>query len=172
MYDLPWNIVGMSILPAQDGRMRLTFFHQAKQDFLSSGGSYKPHPTWTQIIQYQENQYTTEYNINIDSIVPLTITKSGREQDIHIDVKNVSVEVGGHFSGGGPSNCDNIQAIFNRNVKEQLPPQVKKQLDVGFAPISIFALKNLLFPTKNYIDMQDIAAPGDVLLLGNFKTDL
>ncbi|QPF87508.1 hypothetical protein IC762_14985 [Bradyrhizobium genosp. L] len=171
IYDLDWSIVGMTIVPGQDGRMRLTFFHQAKQDFLSSGGTYKPHPTWTEIIQYQEKAFTTEYNINIDSIVPLTITKSGREQDIHIDVKNVSVEVSGHMSGGGPSNCDNIQAIFNRNVNEQLPPQVKAKLNVGFAPISIFALKNLLFPTKNYIDMQDIAAPGDVLLLGNFKTD-
>jgi hypothetical protein len=49
--------------------------------------------------------------------------------------------------------------------------QVRKQLDAGFAPISIFALKNLLFPTKNYIDMDAVAVPGDVLLLGNFKKD-
>jgi hypothetical protein len=35
----------------------------------------------------------------------------------------------------------------------------------------IIALKNLLFPTKNYIDMQDVAAPDEVLLLGNFKKD-
>jgi hypothetical protein len=38
-------------------------------------------------------------------------------------------------------------------------------------PAMIIALKNLLFPTKNYIDMQDVAAPDEVLLLGNFKKD-
>jgi hypothetical protein len=75
----------------------------------------------------------------------------------------------------GPSG---FRAQDNRRLarlvdERQVPgkDQVKKQLNVGFASISIFALKNLLFPTKNYTDMQDIAAPGDVLLLGNFKKD-
>jgi hypothetical protein len=172
-YEIDWAITGMTLHPASDGRMRLAHSLQAKQNFqyswtwLYNDGSGRVNKS-----AYIERTHTTEYNVTIDSIVPLTITKSGREQEIRIDIKSITVGVTGHLSGGGPSNCDNIEAIFNRNLKEQLPGQVKKQLDVGFAPISIFALKNLLFPTKSYIDMQDVAAPGDILLLGNFAKDL
>jgi hypothetical protein len=171
-YQLDWSVVGMTIHPHQDGRMRLKLFHQAKQEFMYSSGTYAYWPTRIEIVSYGESAHTTEFNISIDSILPLTIAKSGREQEIRVDITKLSVEVSGHLSGGGPSNCDNLEALFNQNLKNQLPPQVRQQVDVGFAPISIFALKNLLFPTKNYIDMQDAAAPGDILLLGNFKKDL
>jgi hypothetical protein len=172
-YTLDWPISGMAIHPDKDGRMRLKLFHQAKQEFMHSSGVFEYWPGRREIIRWKgESTHTTEFNIQIDSIVPLTITKSGREQDIRVDITNLSVEVSGHLSGGGPSNCDNLEAQFNQNLKNQLPPQVKNQLNVGFAPISIFALKNLLFPTKNYIDMEGVAAPGDILLLGNFKKDL
>ena len=170
-YSLDWPISGMTIRPGTDGRMRLALFHQAKQNFEYSVGTYEYWPGRKDILRYGETTHTTEYNIHIDSILPLTITKAGRDQEIHVDMKNLSVEVSGHLSGGGPSNCDNLEALFNQNLKAQLPDQVKKQMNVGFAPVSIFALKNLLFPTKNYIDMQDVAAPGDVLLLGNFKKE-
>jgi hypothetical protein len=171
IFDVDWTIEGMSLHPDKDGRMRLALFRQSKQIFQYST-CITDNKNPPKILQYSEDLHTTEFNVIIDSIVPLTITKSGREQDIHIDIKNVSPGVTGHLSGGGPSNCDNLEALFNQNLKNQLPPQVKKQLDVGFAPISIFALKNLLFPTKNYIDMDGVAAPGDILLLGNFKKDL
>ncbi|MCK1390644.1 hypothetical protein [Bradyrhizobium sp. 1] len=171
VYDLDWNISGMTLRPSADGRMRLAFFNQSKQEFIYSSGVFAYYSARKEIISYGESTHNTEYNVDINSIVPLAITKSGREQEIHVDIKSISVEVSGHLSGGGPSNCDNIEALFNQNLKAQLPDQVKKQLNAGFAPISIFALKNLLFPTKSYIDMEAVAVPGDMLLLGNFKKD-
>ncbi len=170
-YTLEWDISGMTLRPDKDGRMRLNFFHQATQDFMYSGGVFTYYTDSRRIIDYYENPITTEYNIHINSIVPIIIMNSGREQTLHVDIKNVNPDVSGHLSGGGPCNSDNLQAIFNRNLKEQLPDQIKNQLKVSFDPISIFALKNLLFPTKNYIDMEYVAAPGDILLLGNFKKD-
>ncbi|MEO1340173.1 MAG: hypothetical protein AAFV28_03285 [Cyanobacteria bacterium J06635_13] len=40
-----------------------------------------------------------------------------------------------------------------------------------FEAISVFALKNLLFPSNNYIDFKSTALPGDMLIVGNFTNN-
>ena len=81
-----------------------------------------------------------------------------------------AVTVTGHLAGGGPSGSDDLQAQVNQQVKAQVPPQVVKQLNVSFDAVSLFAIKNLLFPSNNYIQFTEVAAPGDLLVLGNFQS--
>lgn len=40
--------------------------------------------------------------------------------------------------------------------------------NIQFTPVSIFALKNILFPAKNLIDMKEAALPGDLVIFGDF----
>jgi hypothetical protein len=36
--------------------------------------------------------------------------------------------------------------------------------------VSLFALKNLLFPAKNVIEMKEASVPGDMVVFGNFTS--
>jgi hypothetical protein len=84
---------------------------------------------------------------------------------------DLNVSVVGRTSGGGPCGTDDVESLPNRLMAEQLPGQFKEKMDVSFNGVSVFALKNLLFPSKNYIDLQCVYVPGDLLILGNFKED-
>jgi hypothetical protein len=96
---------------------------------------------------------------------------TGRNQTLKINVNNESFNVSGHMSGGGPCGCDDLRARLNSQIKNQIPSQMVRQLSVSFSPVSLFALKNLLFPSKNYISLAEAYVPGDLLILGNFKTE-
>lgn len=78
--------------------------------------------------------------------------------------------VTGYLSGGGPSGSDDLQDQGNQKIKEQVPSQITAQLNVNFEAVSLFAIKNLLFPSNNYISFTQVAVPGDLLVLGNFTT--
>ncbi len=40
---------------------------------------------------------------------------------------------------------------------------------MSFTAVSLFAIKNLLFPADDFITFSQAAVPGDMLVLGNFK---
>lgn len=86
-----------------------------------------------------------------------------------VSTKGVALDA--RTSGGGPSGCDDLEARVNTQLKAQVPDQVKRQMDIAFDPVSVFALKNLLFPVKNYLELTEAYAPGDLLVVGKFKKE-
>ncbi|KAI6649629.1 hypothetical protein LOD99_6633 [Oopsacas minuta] len=57
---------------------------------------------------------------------------------------------------------------FFKVYKEQIIPQFEKLFDQTFPSISLFALKNILFPDDNLIEMIQAYVPGDLVVFGNF----
>ena len=49
-----------------------------------------------------------------------------------------------------------------------MKPKLIAMFNIQFTPVSIFALKNILFPAKNLIEMKEAALPGDLVVFGNF----
>lgn len=115
--------------------------------------------------------FNNDATSNVSASVPVSVSGSGRDQSLRITMQSQAVTVSGHLSGGGPSGSDDLQAQVNQQIKSQVPGQIVKQLDVSFDPISLFALKNLLFPNDNFIKFSGAYIPGDALVLGTFTND-
>lgn len=115
------------------------------------------------------SSHTADFTLSVRAAMPLRVEGSGRDQSIIVQMEGQSANVDGHLSGGGSCGSDDLEAQVNQQVKSQIPDQVKAKLSIQFDAISVFALKNLLFPSNNYISFSDCTIPGDLLLLGNFK---
>lgn len=121
-------------------------------------------------ISERESTLSSDYSLDINANIPLTISGSGRNQKISITMTDKDCNISGHLSGGGPCGCgDDIQAEFNQQLSAQLPEQVKSNINMDFDEISLFAVKNLLFVNNDYITFNDIAIPGDIVITGNFN---
>jgi hypothetical protein len=108
--------------------------------------------------------------MNVLAAVSVTVGGTDRNQTIQVVTSAQAVNMAGtHLSGGGPSNSDDFSAQVNQQINAQVPSQIAAKLSFPFAAISVFALKNLLFPTENFISFNTCAIPGDMLVLGNFK---
>lgn len=94
-----------------------------------------------------------------------------RLPEYDLAMQSTGVKVDGHMSGGGPSGSDDLKSQVNQRINSQIPPQIEKKLSISFEAVSIFALKNLLFPSGNYITFSSCDVPGDLLLLGSITAD-
>jgi hypothetical protein len=117
---------------------------------------------------HSTNKYNTDVNVTIGATMPIQISGEGKNQTVNIAISNESVNVEGQMSGGGSCGCDNIQNELNRAIKAQIPPKITAVLNVPFQPISVFALKNLLFPGSNVIVFKSVHVPGDLVIFGDF----
>ncbi|HBA72590.1 MAG: hypothetical protein A2X82_03245 [Geobacteraceae bacterium GWC2_55_20] len=113
--------------------------------------------------------FKNDVTSNVSASSPISVVGTGRDQSVSIKMQSQAVTVTGNLSGGGPSGSDDLQAQVNQQIKEQVPSQIVRQLDVSFDPISLFALKNLLFPSNNYIKFSGAYVPGDALIVGTFE---
>lgn len=131
--------------------------------------SYTHWPCFSKCTIVSHGSFTNDATSNVSATAPISVTGDGRDQQIAIAMTSQAVTVTGHLAGGGPSGSDDLQAKVNQQVKEHVPSQVAGQLNINFNTISVFAIKNLLFPCNNYIQFAEAAVPGDMLVLGNFK---
>lgn len=116
-----------------------------------------------------ESTLSSDYNLNINANIPLRISGKGRDQKISMSMTDRDCQIVGRMSAGGPCGCGvDIQAEFNRQLKEQVPEQIKTNMNMDFDEISLFAIKNLLFVDDDYITFSDVAIPGDVIITGTF----
>ena len=162
-----WSIIGMTFDSGKDGKMTMTynkqnvFYFEREYKFCGMFGCNSP----------SVSTLSTDITLSISASLPTEVGGSGRDQTIKINVSNKNVAVAARTSGGGPCGSDDLQAQVNKQLQETLPGQVTNKINVSFKDVSVFALKNLLFPSKNYLDLQSVYVPGDLLILGNFTTD-
>jgi hypothetical protein len=162
-----WSIDGMTIDSGKDGKMTMnynktnTFYFNQSSKTCTIAGCTSPYVS----------KLSTDIALSIVASLPTEIGGSGRDQTVRINLSNKSVAVDARTSGGGPCGSDDLQSQVNKQIQASLPNQVTSKINVSFKDVSVFALKNLLFPSKNYLNLQSVYVPGDLLILGNFTTD-
>jgi hypothetical protein len=167
--DVSWSLAGTTLTVQEDGQ--LLFSGDCGQSL-----SYNQHtcttvfPCFWSCTHCSDSTLSTDFVLRSRSVLPLGVGGSGRNQTIQIAMTGKSVIVSGHLSGGGPCGSDDLEAQVNQQVQAQIPAQIAEKLSIQFSAISVFALKNLLFPANNYISFSAAAVPGDMLLLGNFES--
>lgn len=162
-----WSIEGMTIDSGKDGKMTMNY---RKQNVFYFDQSYKFCPSVGSCGTPSVSKYSTDITLSIVASLPTEIGGSGRDQNVKINLSGKSVAIDARTSGGGPCGSDDLQSQVNKQLQATLPNQVTSKINVSFNDVSVFALKNLLFPSKNYLNLQSVYVPGDLLILGNFTT--
>ena len=115
--------------------------------------------------------YKIRITPNLVARLELVITGKGQNQKIKLNSQfPPDSDFETHIDSGG-CKCDDdsgIKNIFFSKYKEKMEPKLKSMLDQPFPSISLFALKNILFPSKNIIDLKEVYVPGDLIIFGNF----
>ncbi|XP_038064052.1 uncharacterized protein LOC119734556 [Patiria miniata] len=109
--------------------------------------------------------------IDMETTLPLSVTGDGQNQSIGFAATESSVSLTGNLKPpGGVCKCNDrdLQKKFLDNLKKILPKELVGVFNKSFDAVSLFALKNLLFPAKNLITLEEGAVPGDLIVFGNF----
>ncbi|MCD7972840.1 MAG: hypothetical protein LUG18_09275 [Candidatus Azobacteroides sp.] len=160
-----WDLDDMTLNPEKTGTIKLTYSGNNKFITICHKTIYNNMGGKTT----SKDELNSTLLLTISGNLPLTISGLGREQDIIINLKDQLPTIVVKTSGGGSCGCDDIQKHINNKLGELLMPALKKNLSMDFKSISVFVLKNLLFPFDNYINLQQVYVPGDVLILGKFE---
>ncbi|MCH5248405.1 MAG: hypothetical protein J1E98_00660 [Lachnospiraceae bacterium] len=175
-YDYKYYIRGGSvILPVTDMKLepngnaiKASFSALQNQEYIENCIT----TSYGYFIGESESTLRSEYNLTINANIPLKISGKGRNQKISMSMTDRDCQITGHMSGGGPCGCGvDIQAEFNKRLKEQVPEQIKANMNMDFDAISLFAIKNLLFVDDDYITFSNVAIPGDVIITGTFNNE-
>lgn len=158
------SLTGTQLKAQANGQLHFTGSHKQAFDYLEIRSYHGQ--------EKERNNCSTDVSLAVNAYLPLSVSGQGREQSIQISLESKAITLNGHLSGGGPSGSDDLNAQVNKQCRDQLPEQVMRNLSFSFDPISVFALKNLLFPEKNYITFSACAVPGDLVLLGRFNKQL
>ena len=166
--SINWSMAGTTLTSLSDGRISMNGAQSNQINFTQKSctttyaGFSKFGPTCS------ESNLSTDVNMNVQANLPVAVDGTGRNQSIKISMSNQEVTVTGHMSGGGPSGSDDLMAQVNQKIQQQIPQQIVKNMNVPFDAISVFALKNLLFPSDNVIKFEAARVPGDLLIVGTF----
>ncbi|RZJ84604.1 MAG: hypothetical protein EOO20_21035 [Chryseobacterium sp.] len=160
---------GMTVSPSQSGIFNLKFSKIKTVEFFDYLEWIVTNPLTGQgKTQRKINAYTTDVNLSVSALIPVSVGGTGRNQTIHISSNNKEVNVDGRMSGGGLCGCANMESQVNVAIKNQIPTQMANVTNISFESLSVFTLKNLLFPTDNFINLKSAYVPGDMLILGEF----
>lgn len=165
--DVSWSLVGTTLSVQANGE--LLYGGSQKQVLkYNQHACTTVYPCFWSCTNCSDSTLSTDVTVNATGYLPLNVNGDGRNQTIQVVMNQKDITVSGHLSGGGPSGSDDLAAQVNQQIQSQVPQQIKEKLSLHFDAVSVFALKNLLFPSNNYIQFTRCAVPGDLLLLGNF----
>ncbi|HEU4854072.1 MAG TPA: hypothetical protein VFS89_02155 [Nitrosospira sp.] len=167
--DVSWSLVDTTIAVQPNGQMYYSGSRKQSLQYNQKSCTTR-WPCFSNCTRCRDSSLATDVTIEVRSSLPLSVGGDGRDQTIQIKTTSQGVVVSGHLSGGGPSGSDDLAAQVNQQIQSQVPPQIVQKLSIQFEAVSVFALKNLLFPANNYITFSSCAVPGDLILLGNFHS--
>lgn len=167
--DVSWSLADTTITVQPNGQMYYSGSHGQSLEYKQHSCT-TVYPCFWNCTRCNDSMLATDMTIEVKAALPLGVGGSGRNQTIEIKTSGQGVGVSGHLSGGGPSGSDDLKAQVNQQIQSQVPTQIAEKLSIQFDSISVFALKNLLFPSNNYISFSSCAVPGDLILLGNFNS--
>ncbi len=166
--DVSWSLADTTFTAQSDGQL-LYSGSRSQELWYNERSCVTVYPCYFgDCTTCSDQKLSTDFGLDVRAVLPLRIVGSGRNQTVQIAATGQAVKVNGHLSGGGPSSSDDLQAQVNQQIQSQIPDQIAGKLSIQFSAISVFALKNLLFPADNYISFSSSAIPGDMLLVGKF----
>jgi hypothetical protein len=164
--NVNWSLDGTTLVVQSNGQMQ--YKGETKQTMnYNEHAVFTYYPCFSNCSSSSDHKLATDVTLNVQAFMPMSVGGSGRNQTIEIQMQSTGINVSGHLSGGGPSGSDDLNAQVNQQIQNQVPSQIQEKLSIKFEAISVFALKNILFPTNNYINFSNCYLPGDLLLLGN-----
>ncbi len=123
------------------------------------GGIYSGSPTSGFVLtQHITPSGNVSVEIDVYAAYPVALSGSGAGQQITITPGTPSVTVSGSAENEIKSQ---LSDILNNNFRNGMS-------GISFAPVTFFALKNLVFP-GNLIKMSQVQVPGDLLIVGTFS---
>ena len=167
--DVAWTLADTTITAQPNGQMIYGGSRGQRLEY-NQHSCTTVYPCFWNCTRCNDSTLATDVTIEVRSSLPLGVGGSGRNQTIQIKTTSQGVAVSGHLSGGGPSGSDDLAAQVNQQIQSQVPQQIVQKLSIQFEAVSVFALKNLLFPANNYITFSSCGVPGDLVLLGNFTS--
>jgi hypothetical protein len=164
---ITWGLDGLTFDRTQDEGVSLTYDVQKTINFQHrdrSCGEYGCHwSSW--------RDHSVDVRVKLTGNYPLTVDKDKQEVQIASAPPNVTVTPP-DLSPTGPCECnDNDLKIQVGNILQaQVPQKLKDSMGgITFKAVSVFALYNLLFPTKDFIVMEQAYVPADLVVLGTFS---
>ena len=118
---------------------------------------------------------TATVQITMSADLSFQVTGTGQDQQLQLSPVSSThpLVVTGTIHASGNCKCDDnqLQKKFQAKLSDNAEPKLKTVLNRQFKAVSLFALKNILFPEKNLIDMKAAYVPGDLVIFGNFASD-
>ena len=144
-----------------------------KEDYTFKYGSQSQtcHVTCDSWSNISYSNHTLQVTVTTGAQLPITISGSGQKQSLLIIPKDSDVDITGNLeppAGACKCNDRDLQKSFLDQLQKKMKPKLTAMFQIKFSPVSIFALKNILFPAKNLIEMKEAALPGDLVVFGNF----
>lgn len=163
---ITWNFSRMTLEPQNNGQIKLSSSKEQIIKVIESIDCYN----LVSGHNYSKSNIQNNLISNVYAIIENNINGIGHNQTFISTIKHPTLTVTGHMAGGGPCGQDNLEALINNQVANQVPHKIEAHLNnISFDSISFFAIKNLLFPKNNYINFKTVTVPGDMLILGNFE---
>lgn len=117
-----------------------------------------------------QKKFSTSIMLEANSDLPIAIGGEGRNQTVEFNLGTVTPQVSARTTGGGICGTPDLEAQLNKILVEQMPILLNEKLaKLKFEDVSTFALKNLLFPVDDFINLKEVYAPSDLLILGAFN---
>lgn len=113
--------------------------------------------------------HSVDVTTTLNTTMPIAVTGTGQQQSLQIQESDVNIDASGDISSG-PCKGGDLQTDLVQAYRTAAIPAITTGVTVTFPAISIFALKNLLFPAANIVDMSTVFVPGDLVILGAFTT--
>ena len=123
-------------------------------------------------ISYKDHSLAV--NVRMNANLEFIIEGTGQDQKVKLNnVESTNPMITGELqppAGACECNDRDLQKAFLDKIQTGMTPQLKNMLNQPFPAVSLFALKNILFPAQNLLDMKEAYVPGDMVIFGNFTT--
>ena len=133
-------------------------------------GPYLP-GEWSEI-NYEEHKFKVTITMNAN--LHFLIEGTGQNQELKLrSVENIDTIIDGDVipeSGACSRHNDHhIQDMYLKTLRSTLKPKLETLFKQEFPAISLFALKNILFPAENFINLKEAYVPGDFVVFGKLS---
>ena len=118
--------------------------------------------------------HNVKVTIGMDANLIFTVTGKGQQQNIQLQPvlpDEAKTFIHGQIeppAGFCKTNDRDLQISFVKRLNSEATPMLKKVFDRNFTSVSLFALKNILFPAKNLLNLEKVFVPGDMVIFGKF----
>jgi hypothetical protein len=137
-------------------------FNQGFESYGCSEGVYQG-----QCLGGGWDSHSVDVTTTLNTTMPIAVTGTGQQQSLQIQELGLNIDASGDISSG-PCSGGDLQTDLVQAYRSAAIPAITTGVTVTFPAISIFALKNLLFPAANIVDMSTVYVPGDLVIFGAF----